>query len=190
MADSTFIAQQALKGVSTASTVMSLKDWLSLIALFLSAIVAVLIGQYLQDRKSKKDKIYQNKFSVFAGILGLRHVKGGNEQFVICMNQIPIVFHSNEKVITKLNKFIQNHKDSRPTIDDKLSSLNSDLNDLVIEMAKDLGYPNIDNDLMKSFFYPDTSFFRNDADRIYNELYSIETLPRLEKIRDEQNGNK
>lgn len=185
MTDSTLIAQQTINGLNEASSAMILKDWLSIIALFLSAIIAVLIGQYLQDRKSKRDRIYHNKFSIFSTILGLRHVKGGDEQFVICMNQIPIVFHQNTKVIAKLNKFILNHKDIRPTLDDKLSSLNLDLNDLVIEMARDLGYDNIDNELMKSFFYPDSEFFRNDSSRIYNELYHIENSQRLEQIRQQ-----
>ena len=90
---------------------MELKDWLSLIALFLSAIVAVLIGQYLQDRKSKRDRIYQNKFSIFATILGLRHSKASNEQFVIAINQIPIVFHKNKEILTKLDRFIKTHVD-------------------------------------------------------------------------------
>lgn len=163
---------------------MELKDWLSLVALFLSAIVAVLIGQYLQDRKTKNDRKYHNKFYVFTTVLGLRHAKGSDEQFVIAMNQIPIVFNENKKVIERLNKFIKTHKDNSPSIDNRMVSLNSDLNDLVIEMAKDLKYSEVDNDLMQSFFYPDSSYFRHEANLVYNEIYSRENYDRLYQSRE------
>lgn len=169
---------------------MELKDWLSLIALFLSAIVAVLIGQYLQDRKSKRDRIYQNKFSIFATILGLRHSKASNEQFVIAINQIPIVFHDNKELLSKLDRFIKTHVDLISPKDRVIENLNSDLNDLVLEMAKDLGYSNIDNNVMKSFYYPDASYFRYQSDLIYNELSSIEKFPNLMEAREKQDKAK
>ena len=185
MIDTTYVSAQTIHDIQSASSTLGLKDWLSLIALFLSAIVAVLIGQYLQDRKSKKDRDYQNKFAVFAAILGLRHAKASNEQFVISLNQIPIVFHGNKEILIKLDRFIKSHADQVSTIDKIIENMNSDLNDLVLEMAKDLGYSNIDNNVMKTFYHPDASFYRYQCDAVYNELYCLEKYPQLVSARGE-----
>lgn len=184
MNDKIISTAQTIKDHPATTSAMELKDWLSLIALFLSAIVAVIIGQYLQDRKAKRDRIYQNKFSIFATILGLRHSKASNEQFVIAINQIPIVFHSNKEVLVKLDRFIKTHVDLISPKEKVLENLNSDLNDLVLEIAKDLGYPNIDNNVMKTFYYPDASYFRDQSDLIYNEMSTIEKLPQLINARE------
>lgn len=167
-----------------------LKDWLSLVALFLSAIVAVLIGQYLQDRKEKRNRTYQNKFSIFSTILGLRHSRAGNENFVIAINQIPIVFHKNKGVLEKLDRFIKTHVDPISPTEKVVENLNSDLNDLVLEIAKDLSYTNIDNNVMKSFYYPDWSFYRHQSDLIYNELYSLQKFPDLKVARENSKKTK
>lgn len=190
MIDTTYISAQTVHDLQNATSTVGLKDWLGLIALFLSATVAVLIGQYLQDRKAKHDRIYQNKFSIFATILGLRHSKGLNEQFVIAINQIPIVFHENKEILLKLDRFIKAHVDIILPRDKVIENLNSDLNDLVLEMAKDLGYSNIDNNVMKSFYYPDASFFRNQSDLIYNELSSLEKFPQLLEARERDKKSK
>lgn len=186
MTDTLTISKQKLNELQGVSNSLTLKDTLGLIALFSSAIIAVLIGQFLQDRKANKDRKYQNKFAIFATILGLRHVKAGDEQFVIAINQIPIVFHENEKVLQKLERFIKTHADIVSPISSVLEAMTSDLNDLVLEMAKDLGYKNIDNNLMKTFYNPDASFFRNRASSIYSELYTIENSQRLDEKRQKQ----
>ena len=186
MTDTLSVSTQTIHDIQNASSTVGLKDWLGLIALFLSALVAVLVGQYLQDRKAKKDRAYQNKFTIFANILGLRHSKASNEQFVITINQIPIVFHENKKVIEKLDRFIKTHVDIVSPKDKVIENLNSDLNDLVLEMAKDLGYTDIDNNVMKSFYYPDASWFRHQSDLIYNELYSHQRFPELLDERNKQ----
>jgi len=174
MSDTIYIATKTIQDFQNSSSSVGLKDYLGLIALFSSALVAVLVGQYLQVRKSENDREYNNKFSIFATILGLRHSKGMSEQFVIAINQIPIVFHKNFKVLSKLNTYIKTHQDF--SLDDDTSSkqLISDLNDLVIEIAKDLGYNDMDNQVMRTYFYPKASEFRYSQDVIYNELYVLQ----------------
>jgi hypothetical protein len=186
MNDTLSLSTQTIQEIQSATSVVGLKDWLGLIALFSSALVAVLVGQYLQDRKAKKDRQYQNKFSIFASILGLRHARAGNENFVIAINQIPIVFHENKKVLEKLDRFIKTHVDPISPTEKVIENLNSDLNDLVLEIAKDLNYSNIDNNVMKSFYYPDWSFYRHQSDLIQNELYSIERFPDLLAAREKE----
>ena len=186
MIDTTYVSTQTIHDIQNASSTVGLKDWLSLIALFLSALVAVLVGQFLQDRKSKKDREYQNKFTIFATILGLRHSKGFAENFVIAVNQIPIVFQDNKKVISKLEKYIATHKNTQ--LDDEIvyQNLNSDLNDLVIEIAKDLNYTDIDNAVMKTYFYPRASELRHTQDLYYNELFVHDHSDRIYDLRNNQ----
>lgn len=183
MTDTLTLSKETLHELYESSSVITLKDYLGLTALFLSAIVAVLVGQWLQDRKAKKDRQYQNRFNIFATILGLRHVKHGDEQFVIAINQIPIVFHENEKVLQKLERFIKTHADRNIPQDKVHESLNSDLNDLVLEMAKVLDYKNIDNNVMKTFYNPDASHYRSLSNIVYSELYTLQNLPNLHEAR-------
>jgi len=177
------LSEQTINSVADKMSELGLKEFIDFFVLFMSAVVAVLIARWLQNKKEEKDRMYQNKFNVFATILGLRHAKGSEENFVIAMNQIPIVFHGNKKVMEYLKTFIKNHQDSSAT-DKKLEDLKSDLNDLVLEMARDLGYSEIDNNVMKSFFNPDTSFFRHQASDIYNEKYAQEHLKHLLELRE------
>jgi len=187
MTDTLTLSSQTIQDIQNVTSTVGLKDYLGLIALFSSALVAVLVGQYLQDRKAKRERAYQNKFTIFATILGLRHSKASNEQFVIAINQIPIVFHDNKKVLEKLDRFIKTHVDMISPVDKVMENLNSDLNDLVLEIAKDLGYSNIDNNVMKTFYNPEASFYRHQSDLIYNELYSLQRLPELLDERKKQN---
>lgn len=170
--------------ILTQNSTMLLKDWLSLIALFLSAIFAVLIGQFLQWRKSKKEREYANKFSVFASILGLRHARAHNEQFVIALNQIPIVFHKNKDVLNKLNNFIDTHSDKSLTESTANENLRSDLNDLVLEIAKDLGYMNIDNKVMRTFYNPDASSLRYNTAYLQNKISEIQSSQTLSSLQN------
>ena len=171
MTDTTQITSMTLQEYYDLTSALSFKDWLTIIALFLSAIVAVIIGQYLQDRKAKKDRIYQNKFLIFATILGNRHALGWNENFVLAINQIPIIFNDNAKVIAALDKFIQTHKTASGETQLGGQDLQEKLNDLIIAMAKELNYDQIDNNLISSYFRPDASFFRYKADELYNFDY-------------------
>lgn len=180
MTDTTEITSITLQEYNTLTSTMSLKDWLTIIALFLSAIVAVLTGQYLQDKKAKKDRKYQNKFLVFATILGNRHALGWNENFVLAINQIPIIFNDNKKIISSLDKFIQAHKSTSTAGQLNSQTLNEKLNDLIIAMSKELSYDQIDNDLISSYFRPDASYYRYKADELYNFDYvnkKLETPP-------------
>ena len=96
------------------------------------------------------------------------------------------MFHENKKVLEKLDRFIKTHVDIISPKEKVISDLNSDLNDLVLEMARDLGYTEIDNNVMKSFYYPDASWNRHLSDSIYSELYSLQNFPILDGARKQK----
>lgn len=179
MTDTTYVSLQTIKDFQEQSSSISAKDWLGIVALFLSAIVAVLIGQYLQDRKAKNDRIYNNKFSIFATLLGLRHAKASSESFVICINQVPIVWHQHDNILNTLKLFIEAHKDFSKSPEEQAKILNIHLNDLVLKMAIDLGYSKIDNNVMQSYYFPAASSNRYNADSTRDELYYLKNIDEL-----------
>lgn len=159
------------------------------IAVWRAPIKAIKIGQQLQHERQKSDRLYQNKFIIFAAILGNRHAKGYSENFVIAMNQIPIIFNQNAKVIIALDKFIAKHNETARNEEDRGKMLNNLLNDLVLKMAADLGYDNVDNDLMTSYFYPGASYNSFEASSISNEMYVLEHQKKLFKLRKEKDSD-
>ena len=141
------------------------------------------MAEKLQTNRSNSDRIYNNKFYIFATLLGYRHALGWNEQFVVAINQIPIVFHDNPRVTSKLKQFIDKHKGDKITDD-----LNSFLNDLIIEIGRDLAYDNIDNTMLSSdYFRPDASFYRYKAEEIQNEEFVKEREPKTENVIHQKN---
>lgn len=150
----------------------------TIIAIWKSPIKAIKIAQKLQDQKSKNDRLYNNKFSVLAVIVGERHAKGYSSIFITAMNQVPIVFNDNQTVLLKYKTFIKEHKVSTPDNQSKL--VQGYLNDLIVEMGKELGYPEMDNEWIELHFYPQAAIYDYDA-RFYQNLDYL--YARSEKIR-------
>jgi hypothetical protein len=161
---------------------ISFKDWLGILALFLSALVAVVIGQWLQNIKSTNDRLYNNKFNILAVLLGLRHARSLEEQFVITINQVPIVFHKNKKVLYHLNGFIESHKNSIEPMEKVLEDLDSSLNKMIIEMAKDLGYKNVNLRVLKDCFYPDSSLYHYNSKAMTDRFYCEDNQKRYYEL--------
>lgn len=74
-------------------TKMELKDILNLIAIFIIPVVAVIIGQHLQNRAEiRKDKMHIFK------VLMTSRIYGWTQESVHCLNIIDIVFADDKKV--------------------------------------------------------------------------------------------
>jgi len=184
MTDTLTLSSQTIQNIQSASSSFGAKDYLNIsftiinlailcvtvIFIKKSPIDAVKTAEKLQTDRSNADRIYQNKFYVFASILGLRHALGWNENFVISINQISIVFHDNKKVLEKLKIFIDKHKTI--TNDQNTNEiLKPLLNDLIFELAKDLNYSHVDNSLLDDFFFPQASWNRYLAEDYQNNEY-------------------
>lgn len=94
MTDTLTLSTQTIQDIQNATSTVGWKDYLDLIALFSSALVAVLVGQYLQDRKIKK----QAKTNLFNTLFSLRG-QPVNYYYVNALNQIDIVFHKDKIVL-------------------------------------------------------------------------------------------
>jgi hypothetical protein len=74
-------------------TKMGLKDILNLIAIFIIPVVAVIVGQHLQNRAEiRKDKMHIFK------VLMTSRIYGWTQEGVHCLNIIDIVFADDKKV--------------------------------------------------------------------------------------------
>ena len=74
-------------------TKMELKDILNLIAIFIIPVVAVIVGQHLQNRAEiRKDKMHIFK------VLMTSRIYGWTQECVHCLNIIDIVFADDKKV--------------------------------------------------------------------------------------------
>lgn len=135
MIDTTYVSAQTIHDIQSASSTLGLKDWLSLIALFLSALVAVLVGQYLQDRKIKK----QSKENLFKTLFSLRG-QPVNYNYVNALNQIDIVFHKDKSVLDAWHKLYDSLNDLG--IGDKMK------NDEFFRIAKNKEWDKFRHDLL------------------------------------------
>jgi hypothetical protein len=193
MNDTTYIALQTIQDYQNATSTVGVKDWINFVFMFINAAIlvatiyfiskspvdAVKTAELLQKNRSDADRKYQNKFYVFASILGLRHALGWNENFVISINQIPIVFHDNQSVLNKLKIFTDKHQNLNGQPADVV--LQPLLNDLVVAMAVDLGYKHVDNGLIADYFRPDSSYLRYLADSYRDNEFVANYESTLEK---------
>ena len=66
--------------------------WVSIVAVVVAPIAAVLIGQLLQDRAEKR----RDKMAVFRAVMTYRY--GWSQEAVLALNSIPIVFSKDKPV--------------------------------------------------------------------------------------------
>lgn len=157
-------------------TTVQIPIWLQIVfTLFIigSPVFAVWLGIKLQNRKEKRDHLYRNRFSVFATIIGERHASGFSRFFITAINQVPMVFNKNEKVLSAYTKFIEEHGKKEFKREVTLQCLN----DLIVEMGKDLGYSEMNNTWISSFFYPDAAWADFEARHQQNLKYLRENSP-------------
>jgi hypothetical protein len=188
MNDTIYVAQKTIQDFGNLNIGFSDKDYIllaiavinllflfvSILAIYYSPIRAVKIAEKLQSLRSDSDRKYNNKFNLFATLLGLRHVNALHEQFVISINQVPIVFNDNPKVIYFLEDYIKKHVVKNNLFDKAVKDSESSLNKMVIEMAKELNYVDIDLQVLKDPFYPDASLVHYIAPFVANTIYSYE----------------
>jgi hypothetical protein len=95
-----------------------------------------------------------------------------------------MVFHKNINVLNTYSKFIESHQKSNSEIDAERTRQR--LNDMIVEMGKDLGYTQMNNSWLADSFYPRAAEIENLAHFAQNEDY---LKNRLEKPQNQQANN-
>lgn len=113
---------------------MECKDILNLIAIIVIPIVAVLIGQYLQNRAEiRKDKIHIFK------VLMTSRIYGWTQESVHCLNIIDIVFSDDKKVRNAWKDLYDKYCVQNPD-EAQLKKIQNAQYKLLDTMANSLGY--------------------------------------------------
>ncbi len=73
--------------------------WVSIVAVIIAPIIAVWVGQWLQDRASKR----KDKMDVFKAVMTYRY--GWSQEGVLALNSIPIVFANDKTVREKWKEY-------------------------------------------------------------------------------------
>ena len=116
---------------------MECKDILNLIAIIVSPIVAVLIGQHLQNRAEiRKDKMHIFK------VLMTSRIYGWTQESVHCLNIIDIVFSDDKKVRNAWKDLYDKYCVQNPE-ETQLKKIQNAQYKLLDTMASSLGYKDI-----------------------------------------------
>ena len=113
---------------------MECKDILNLVAIIVIPIVAVLIGQYLQNRAEiRKDKMHIFK------VLMTSRIYGWTQESVHCLNIIDIVFSDDKKVRNAWKDLYDKYCVQNPD-ETQLKKIQNAQYKLLDTMANSLGY--------------------------------------------------
>ena len=131
----------------------SFVQYISILAIILGPIAAVLIGKYLQDR----DRKYHRKLSTFRDIMKTRNM-GLSADHVLSLNLIQIDFYDNKKVLDSYARYMENLSTPLPKSDediDKFIEIRRSLfYQLLKDMGDDLGYYFDKDDLKRLAYTP------------------------------------
>ena len=115
---------------------MKYGEILNLIALIIVPIIAVMIGQYLQDRAKKRE----DKMDIFKALMTSRAF-GWTNASVYALNTIEIVFANNKAVLQQWKVYYDKLCIEKPTETD-LKKIQTERDKLIETIAKSLGYKN------------------------------------------------
>ena len=115
-------------------TKMELKDILNLIAIFIIPVVAVIVGQHLQNRAEiRKDKMHIFK------VLMTSRIYGWTQESVHCLNIIDIVFADDKKVRDAWKDLYDKYCVEKPD-ETQIKKIQNAQYKLLETMANSLGY--------------------------------------------------
>lgn len=119
-----------------------MNTWINILAILLSPVIAVAIGQRLAERKASAQRADQ----LLITLMGARHDTGGHE-FISSLNMIPVVFKDYPDIVQALRHYYD--LKAAGVQDDE--SLNGLIN-LIEKICKRLRYKNIQRKDIENIF--------------------------------------
>ena len=123
-------------------------EWLTLLAIALSPLIAVLVSLWLQARKEKRDR----KNHIFTTLMAHRKTNPPAQEWVSALNLIDVAFDDNKKVLSLWHEYYallgsaQNQNEYRDREHKYI--------ELLSVMAKDLGYKQLQQTDIDKFYSP------------------------------------
>jgi hypothetical protein len=110
-------------------------EWITVIAIAFSPLIAVLVSIWVQDRKERR----QHKLNILGTLIGGRHDPLALEN-VRALNVIDLVFHDQAKVRSLWREYFDMLCNEGLNNENGWAQRNKKRNELITEMAAGLGY--------------------------------------------------
>lgn len=154
-------------------------DIINIIAIIVIPIFAVLIGQWLQSRSEKR----KDKVRVFSHLMSYRAIGYVDQQSVNILNLIPIVFNDDNNVVEKYNIYLKSLNIKTEDFPQKQKEIENNKTKMLEEMAKNLGYKNINWEIIQNPYLPQGLI--NEINSM--NLFKQGQLEMVEKIKQQMN---
>lgn len=138
---------------------------INIIAIIAIPIVAVLIGQCLQNRSEKR----KDKLKVFTHLMSYRYFGYVDQVSVNILNSVPIVFHDDKNVVKKYYNYIQSLNIKPEDVELKGNEINNNKTKMLEEMAKALKYKNINWEIIQNPYLPEGLINQIRQENIYKQ---------------------
>ena len=149
-------------------------DIINIIAIIVIPIFSVLIGQWLQNRSEKR----KDKVRVFSHLMSYRAIGYVDQQSVNILDLIPIVFNDDKNVIEKYNIYLKSLNIKTEDFPQKQKEIENNKTKMLEEMAKNLGYKNINWEIIQNPYLPQGLINEINSMNLFKE----EQLKVVEKI--------
>lgn len=150
------------------------KDLINILAIILSPIIAVIIGQFLQ----MKEKKHEDKMAIFKTLMTSRLYGSWTLDAIFALNTIDVIFSDDEKVRTQWKSYYEKLCIQNPD-EMEIKKIQDEKNKLLEIMAKSLGYKDkITWETIQNPYCPKGLI--NDIQR--QQQYQIAQIELIEKI--------
>ena len=122
----------------------------NIVAIVIIPIVAVLIGQWLQNRSEKR----KDKMMVFTHLMSYRAFGYASQISVNIINSIPIVFYKDKNVLDKYKNYMNSLNIRPEDYQQKQKEIEDNKTKMLEAMAKSLGYKNINWETIQNPYLP------------------------------------
>lgn len=125
-------------------------DIINIIAIIIIPILAVVIGQLLQNKSEKR----KDKMAVFRHLMSYRAIGYTDKESVNILNSVPIIFYKDKNVIKKFNDYMNSLNIKPEDYSQKQKEIDDNKTKLLVEMAKVLKYRNINWEIIQNPYIP------------------------------------
>lgn len=148
---------------------MTTMEILNLIAIIIIPILAVLIGQFLQNKVS----IRKERVEIFKKLMTYRNIGYTDMTAVEALNQIPILFVNNKTVMKEYNNFIE-LMNSKKKDEDSSDKIEKSKKKLLETMARSLHYKRINWEIIETpYLPPETMENRSKGEKLANDMVGM-----------------
>lgn len=138
---------------------------INVVAIIVIPILAVIIGQSLQDRSEKR----KDKMRVFSHLMSYRSFDYVDQYSVNIFNSVPIVFHDDNEVLEKYNIYLKSMNITPEQMSQKKKEIDDNKTKMLEAMAKSLKYKNINWETIQNPYVPIGLLNQMQQENIYKQ---------------------